>query len=675
MINVLAVCDHAKHNVARDAFDSVLQINQDAPKRNLRLEIWNVSHWLLDTLKPVARDLLDIAAFVYYTDASVKRGTQNDVFEEDWARKFTFVIPVRNLEIWQRETVVAQLTEMLEYLTEDKFEFVFTKREDTPEQLVFKPISEQLPPSPEADCVSLFSGGMDSLAGAVYLQDMGRKPILVSHQSRPVLANLQHRLATPLRERFLSWKFPHLGVWINRKGPRATEDTQRSRSFLFAALGALVTYEMGLSDFFICENGITSLNLPRLGQTTGALATRSTHPQFLRLFHQLVAEVFGVDLRIEAPFAWKTRSDVIEIMKRNHCTDLLPLSSSCAHSRRPKIHPHCGICSQCVDRRFAVMYSGLDTPDELHGYERNIFTDALEGTEKMQAMSPVQFALDMRRRSLDSFCEKYVQVYDAIIDSAPGEGEQILKAIFDLHTRFANEVHEVIGREHGKNWDKVFNRQLPETCLLMLTSPDSSRRADALITERAEDLAQKLRECQVSESKPLEDICEEILTFLFCEDVPPTQALKKPDSQSKTDQGYKRRDLLFENRATEGYWAEAKREYDASGIVADAKNYKSEIGGDTVSEFSSKYLKEYGIGRLGIILARKVPAETRTAVTGNSRVPSAIEEQKNQWRDVPHKMIVLLGEDDIVQMLQMKASGIDPTELLRARIFTLRSRM
>jgi len=32
MINVLAVCDHAKHSVAGDAFDSVLRINQGAPK-------------------------------------------------------------------------------------------------------------------------------------------------------------------------------------------------------------------------------------------------------------------------------------------------------------------------------------------------------------------------------------------------------------------------------------------------------------------------------------------------------------------------------------------------------------------------------------------------------------------------------------------------------------------
>lgn len=677
MHNVLVLCDHAKPppTLQTDQFD-LLSINQYAPDPNLRLEISNISHRLLQSLNDVTRDLLDIAAFVYYADNSIRRGTDKDVFHKQWVRTFTFVAPVRKLEVWQRQSVRATLIEMLEFLTEDKFEFIFTQRGAIAEQLVFREISDALPYHPEADCVVLFSGGMDSLAGAVHLQAGGRKPILVSHRSRPPLSSLQRKLSASIRQRFPLWEFPHLDIWINRKGKEAAENSQRSRSFLFLALGSLVAYERGVDELVVCENGITTFNLPRLGQTTGTLASRSTHPRFIHLFHQLVSEVFGVDFNIITPFLWMTRAEVMEILKQNSCADLLPLSASCNQSRRPKIHPHCGTCSQCVDRRFAVMYTGLDTlEDELNGYEKDIFTDELgEGQERTQACSIVQFALDVRQRDVDSFCEHYVEVFDAV-DSLPGDAEQVLQTIYKLHCRFADEVRDVMAKEHGKNWERIYNRELPDTCLLMLTGSAAPRRPDPIIAQKAGELIQKLRECPVSESKPLEDLCEEVLIFLFCEDLPPEYALDEPVSQSETDQRYERRDLVFRNRATRGFWADAKRLYDAEGVIVDAKNYgEKEIDGGTVYSFS-KYLKEHGLGRLGFIVAREVPSQTQAPASMNERLASAIEQQKSLWRDSPHRMIILLGEEDLVKMLNMKISGQDPTDLLSDRIYTLKSRM
>lgn len=678
MPNILAICNHATPpaTLLIDQFDRVLPINQYAPDRNARLEVWNISHWLLRRLNPVAHDLLDIAMFVYYADNSVRRGTSRDVFSEDWVRRFTFVVPVRELDTWQRESVGVALTETLEYLTEDRFEFAFTQRQPIREQLAIRAIGEALPACPEADCVALYSGGMDSLAGAVHLCASGRKPLLVSHQSRPVLVRRQRNLALSLRQRLTSWEFPHLGVRINRMGNQAVESSQRSRSFLFLSLGSLVAHELGLNELTVPENGITTFNLPRTGQVAGTLATRSTHPRFMQLFRRLVSEVFQLDFKIEAPFIWRTRAEVLEILKDSDCAELLPLSASCAQSRRPRLYPHCGTCSQCIDRRFAVAYTGRDAlEDEVNGYEKDVFTDELgDGEEKMQAFSIVQFALAVRQRDdVDSFCEKYVEAYDAI-GSVPGDAEQTLQAIYQLHRRFADEVHQVLSIEHGRNWERLYSHELPDTCLLMLTAPTAPRRPDPMIVQRAEELIHKLRECPVGESKPLEDLCEEVLTFLFCEDLPPERALKKPAPQSKTDEGYQRRDLLFENRATEGFWADARRDYDAAGVIADAKNHKDEIDGDPVHGFSSKYLKDYGVGRLGIIVAREVPSDTRTVTSLEDRVSGAVKAQKDQWRD-NRNMIILLGENDLVEMLGMKARGQDPADLLRARMFTLKSRM
>jgi hypothetical protein len=329
MPNVLILCDHAEQPSPSDQFDQVHKVDQYGSVKNMRLGASHISHYLLSPLNPVARDLLDIAAFIYHADGSVSRGTERDLFNEKWVRNFTFAIPVRRPDIWQQQSVRTALIEMLQYLSEDRFEFVFTQREALPEQLVFKEIGKELPPCPEADCVALFSGGMDSLGGAVHLAAQGHKPLLVSHQSRSVMAALQKNLALPLRERF-SWEFPQLGIWINRAGLgighaglRAIENSQRSRSFLFLALGSLLARELKLDRLIVCENGITTFNLPRLGQVVGAQATRSTHPYFVRRFQDLASEVFGVDFTIEIPFVWKTRSQVIDILKENRCEDLV----------------------------------------------------------------------------------------------------------------------------------------------------------------------------------------------------------------------------------------------------------------------------------------------------------------------------------------------------------------
>jgi len=340
MRNVLALCDHAgiPNGLDSDTFE-LLPINPDSPKQNLRLEVENISHVLLKNLNDTARDLLDLAAYVYYADTSISRGTTKDVFDEDWVRSFTFVVPVRRADIWQTDSVTDTLTGMLSYLTQDRFDFIFIQRKPKHEQLVIQTIADAIPYRKDADCVMLFSGGMDSLAGAVHLSKNSRKPILASHRPRPVLTTLQRTLANSIRQQIPSWSFPHLDIKINRMGSEAKDSTQRSRSFLFLAIASLAAVELGLNEIVVCENGITTFNLPRLAQTLGTQASRSTHPRFIDLFQRLLSQIFEVDLHISSPFLWMTRAEVMSILQANSVVDLLPLSSSCNHSRRPKVYP------------------------------------------------------------------------------------------------------------------------------------------------------------------------------------------------------------------------------------------------------------------------------------------------------------------------------------------------
>ena len=675
MKKILVHCDKASAEIQNGLFDHEIQICQSGASRNLRLEVENISHWLLKNLEPICHDLLDIATFVYYADNSVPRGTEKDLYTDNWVRNFHFIIPVRELQIWQKPEILNTLIEMLGYLTEDKFNFTFVNRERTPEQLILKDFSESLPPAPESDCVALFSGGMDSLSGVIDLYENSKKPILISHQSRNTLAALQKKLAGEIRNRCEAWAFPHLGVTINRMSNIAKESSQRSRSFLYLALGSIIAHEMGFSELSIYENGITSFNLPRSGQTTGTQATRSTHPKVVDHFKTLASTIFNTNFEIITPFIWKTRTDVLDVLKRNNVQDLLLLSCSCAHSRRTKMYPHCGTCSQCVDRRFSMISSGLDSDDELNAYEKNIFTDDLvEGEERIQAINLLKFSLQIRRfEGIDLFLEHFGEAFDAI-DYLPGSSDQVLESIYALHLRFANDIDEAMKSQFSQNWPRFIEGTLPENSLLAVSGKIDINLDDSII-KRADGLIQRIQSLPTGDGTAYEDLCEELFELLFCEGTNSDSVLEKPQKQVKSDQGYTRRDLIFENRAEVGFWKEVREVYSGTGIIIDAKNYQNEITGDIVREFATKYLKPHGLGRFGMLVARVLPDDVKVPNSQYERTSGAVEAQKNLWREDSHKMVLLLDQDDLIQMLEMKTKGHNPTDLLKTRIFTLKSRM
>jgi hypothetical protein len=73
----------------------------------------------------------------------------------------------------------------------------------------------------------------------------------------------------------------HVNVRVNKDKDLGKEYTQRTRSFLFAALGFTVARMVGTSNLRFYENGVVSLNLPVCAQVIGGRATRTTHPRVL----------------------------------------------------------------------------------------------------------------------------------------------------------------------------------------------------------------------------------------------------------------------------------------------------------------------------------------------------------------------------------------------------------
>ena len=156
----------------------------------------------------------------------------------------------------------------------------------------------------------------------------------------------------------------HVPVLVTRQEPlRVHEYTQRSRSFLYTALACVIARLFGNSRIRFFENGVVSINLPISEQVVGARATRTTHPLVLERFREFFSAAVGKTIDIENPFIWKTKAEVIGSIVARGCGPLIQHTVSCTRSYDiTKLHTHCGCCSQCLDRRFAVLAARAAEP-------------------------------------------------------------------------------------------------------------------------------------------------------------------------------------------------------------------------------------------------------------------------------------------------------------------------
>ena len=152
------------------------------------------------------------------------------------------------------------------------------------------------------DRVVMFSGGLELVrTQAIELASSGENLVLVSHRPYSVLSARQKKLYKRLKDRFHSVRMLHLPVWINKIGLPREEPTQRTRSFLFAAIGAVVARTIGAKGVRFYENGIISLNLPVADEVLSARASRTTHPLALGMLSTLLSTVTDVDLEVDNP--------------------------------------------------------------------------------------------------------------------------------------------------------------------------------------------------------------------------------------------------------------------------------------------------------------------------------------------------------------------------------------
>lgn len=140
----------------------------------------------------------------------------------------------------------------------------------------------------------------------------------------------------------------------------------------------------------------------------------------------------------------------------------------------------------------------------------------------------------------------------------------------------------------------------------------------------------------------------EIINIIFGDD------LNVPIPQSKDEYHKNRRDYIMPNYAKEGIWKSIREQYKGDFVVIDAKNSGKKIQKDDVLQMGH-YLKEEGLGLFGIIISRK-------GVGGPARY--ALREL---WIH-DKKMIIVLDDVDIEEMLLTKKNSGQPEVLIRKKI-------
>ena len=317
-------------------------------------------------------------------------------------------VPVSDPDFWSDRKLIEDLEDVLHFATDDNWFFHFSKAKGEEEQLVFDMSTAELMRRP--DSVVLFSGGADSLCAAVEeVSVFGRRPALVSHRPAPVTDNRQETLRSHLQRFLPDWDFPHTSVWANRMRSRPKDSAQRSRAFLYASLGAAVAESVGVRRVVLADNGVVSLNLPINDQIIGAKASRSTHPKFLDGMNKVLKRVLPGQPQLTNPLATRTRAESLTVLSGAGLESLLQETNSCSNWRgHPNVTPHCGVCYQCVDRRFAAEAVGLVEHNLTERYERDIFRAPLQqGNEVLVATSYVRFArqIDKMPKDEDAFFE------------------------------------------------------------------------------------------------------------------------------------------------------------------------------------------------------------------------------------------------------------------------------
>ena len=426
-------------------------------------------------------DLLQLASYVFCADRQANRGERESLSNTAWSRSFDFFMPVLDYEFWSIPSVSQALADALTFMTGDRsYNFHFSKAtvnptlQDNKQLLLFQHEYTGISVPQKTD-IMLFSGGLDSLAGAI--ERLNKYPdrtlCLVSHRSNKVTTHTQATLIEHLQAKYQKRIIQYGFECHNRNGMPSRDETQRTRMFLFASIAFAISHCYDKNEFYIFENGITSINLSKQMDVANARASRTTHPKTIALLREFFKH-FNQSFNIIVPYYNKTKAEILHVFKTYEECSLITSSVSCSSTRtKPKTEAtQCGCCSQCIDRIFSIYASGLDEYDSVYAYD---FIKSIPDNEVKQRLYNTLRLAQIKPDPMQFFAEHPTELMD-VLDGWPGDNPDTkLQEVHGLFSRYGQDISIAIKAMQFKYDDPMSPHPLGETFLKMVAGREHLR--------------------------------------------------------------------------------------------------------------------------------------------------------------------------------------------------------
>ena len=357
-----------------------------------------------------AADLLEVAMAAYTADRLSRRNHQG---VSTGQRRIHIRVAVREPDLWSSESVNSGLHEFLNWVSGDDWSFEFTQRIVETAPTESEPRLFGLPYEQPLN-VSLFSGGLDSLAGLA--GHALRRPlascILVSGYTNPRVLHHQRlqvqRIKDVLEKRPVGQRLElsHVAIpfGITKYTDEREEKSQRTRAFVFLALGTLVALLARSGTLWVYENGIGALNLPLNETQLGVDNYRGVHPRSLMRAAALFQQILEQQIEIKNPFLFRTKAQMCEALISVDLAEAIRDTVSCdSFPVRVSGQPQCGFCPSCNLRRMSLRAAGLSDYDPTDGYRHDVL-DSRPTLRKDQLyeLSTTDYQVGKFKQCLDS---------------------------------------------------------------------------------------------------------------------------------------------------------------------------------------------------------------------------------------------------------------------------------
>lgn len=385
-------------------------------------------------------DILVLAAHVFAADNRISRASES---QDGWTREIRLIVPVSEPDRWDATAPI--FVKLLNFLTGDKWKLRFRARPHN--VTTISPSHSINLMAPQFDDVALFSGGLDSLIGAIDSLESGLAPLFISHAGEGSTSDAQHTLFSALKRYYPERAFERLRLWMSFPdgfiNESSGENTTRGRSFLFFALGVFAASGLGRRfSLKVPENGLIAINVPLDQLRLGALSTRTTHPFYISRWNEAL-RVLGVNGFIENPYWNKTKGEMVSGCSNIALlSELLSSSLSCSSPTKGRWQglgvQHCGYCLPCIIRRSAILASPLtDTTT----YTIDDLTARVLDTRQSEGVQIRSFQVAINRIKLNPelaniLIHKPGPLFDEPIDRQ--------NAIADVYKRGLEEVEKLI---------------------------------------------------------------------------------------------------------------------------------------------------------------------------------------------------------------------------------------